>query len=178
MAPAHHAVDSRRAAETVQTLARYGADIRAPDDEERSPLHLAAKKGNLPAMQALLERYPEPTRELRVEDCWGLTPLQLAEQSGSESVRAYLENIIGARDADAPLRQRPGPRRECRPCRCRSSRKQAACTCSRGDDAGSDPRTNGGHVRRMRSRILKADMTILVIVGILLVITLATFAWG
>lgn len=110
MAPLHYAVESRRAAETIETLARHGANSGAREDKGRSPLHLAAKRDNLLAVQALLGLYPAPIVELQVADRYGLTPMHVAVQSGSDTVRAFLIDYLGGRDENAPSHQQPGSR--------------------------------------------------------------------
>ena len=109
MTPMHYAVESRRAAKTIETLARLGLNSIAREHRGRSPLHLAAEKNNLHAVRALLELCPSPmSSELQVADRSGMTPLHVAEQSGSNAVAAFLRDVIGARDGDAaPFPQQP-----------------------------------------------------------------------
>ena len=53
-----------------------------------------------------------------VADRSGMTPLHVAEQSGSDAVAAFLKDVIGARDGDAtPF---SGLRSRHRGCRCQS----------------------------------------------------------
>ena len=103
--PMHYAVESRRAANTIETLSRYGADFGALDNEGRSPLHLAAKRDSLLVVQALLELCPVPTKELQVAGFCGMRPAQLAEYSQSGSVLQYLNNIRSEQRAEFTSRQ-------------------------------------------------------------------------
>ncbi|KAL8729272.1 MAG: hypothetical protein Q9181_005063 [Wetmoreana brouardii] len=154
-APVHYAVESRRATETVRVLAQGGADVRARDDEGRLPLHLAAKRDNLVAARALLEICPEPASELRVVDSYGMTPLDLAMQSGSETVRTYFQDLSKESEGGISFPQQAGVPKEYSPYCCPTHRyrsgipsAQAACTCGWTNGVGGSSRESK-HIRVM-----------------------------
>ena len=91
----HCAVDSRRAAETIRTLVQNGADIDPLDHERRIPLHLAAKRDNLIAVQTLVRYDQRLDTNLRAVDGFGQAPLQLAEVAGAYGTWAELKTVLG-----------------------------------------------------------------------------------
>lgn len=84
----HYGVENKRACDTITTLISHGADIWARDCHERSALHHAAKKGNLPAVKRLLTF--GMVDELRAADCFGMTPLQIAAHHKAHAVLTFL----------------------------------------------------------------------------------------
>lgn len=80
--------------EVIELLLEHGADINARDGESSStPLHFAASFGRLGAVKALVKHGADT--ELRNEK--GSTALQLAMESGSAQVVAYLKGLRPSR---------------------------------------------------------------------------------
>ena len=98
---AHYGVESKRAGHTMTALVSHGADVRARDLHERSPLHHAAKLGNLSAVKALLAL--GMTEELRTADCFGMTPLQIAAHHDARTVQTFLAGLENHFDQSKPL---------------------------------------------------------------------------
>ncbi|XP_044178516.1 transient receptor potential cation channel subfamily A member 1 homolog [Acropora millepora] len=81
----------------VKALLDAGADLRAKDDEDRTPIHLACIEGNIDAVLVLLE-HVKNSENLRHMDEYGSTPLHCAvTYSDAKVVKALL-------DAGADLR--------------------------------------------------------------------------
>ena len=97
----HYGVESKRACHTMTALVSHGADIRARDLHERSPLHHAAKLGNLTAVKALLAL--DMADELHIADCFGMTPLQIAAHHDARTVQTFLAGLEKHLDQIKPL---------------------------------------------------------------------------
>lgn len=86
----HYAVRSRRT-ETIKILNHHGCSIRALDNNKQTPLHHAAKRGNLAAVKGLLLLDGSDLLG-RVDKC-GRTPLDLAKNAGKIDVMAHFQSI-------------------------------------------------------------------------------------
>ena len=96
----HYAVESKRARPTITALISRGANIWARDCHDRSGLHHAARRGNLPAVKALVAF--GMADELRTADRFGMTPLKLATHEKTHPVLTFLmetESRLADRDA-------------------------------------------------------------------------------
>ena len=97
----HYGVESKRACHTMTALVSHGADIWARDLHNRSPLHHAAKLGNMPAVKVLLAL--GVTDQLRTADCFGMTPLQIAAHHEARTVQTFLAGLENHSDQSKPL---------------------------------------------------------------------------
>ena len=87
----HYGVENKRASDTIKALVSHGATIWARDHQERSPLHHAAKLGNLQAVKALLAL--GMAEELQAADCSGMVPIMIAAHHKSHTVQTYLARL-------------------------------------------------------------------------------------
>ena len=94
----HYGVENKRASDTVKALVSHGATIWARDRQERSPLHHAAKLGNLQAIKALLAL--GMAEDLQTADCFGLVPIMIAAHHRSYNVQTYLAGLEAHRRRD------------------------------------------------------------------------------
>ena len=157
MTPMHYAVESRRAAETIETLARHGAAIDTLDDEGRSPLHVAMERGNSPAVQALLMR----SSKVQVKDGDGT---DAGEQASLAVRQAHLEDMTQVKNDVALLHQRPELRGKCLCCH-RYRGTFSGCTC----DRGNGPQGGSTKGSPLRSCFAMADVKVLWKMGLAMV---------
>ena len=94
----HYGVENKRASDTVKALVTHGATIWARDRQKRSPLHHAAKLGNLQAIKALLAL--GMAEDLQAADCFGLVPIMIAVHHKSHNVQTYLAGLEAHRWRD------------------------------------------------------------------------------
>jgi ankyrin repeat protein len=74
--------------EVVALLLDWGADVHAKNDESETPLHEAARDGNVEEAVLLLDH----GADIHAEDVWGRTPLHEAARDGNVEVVALLLN--------------------------------------------------------------------------------------
>merc|ERR1712107_805809 len=82
----------------VRRLLWAGAEVNAMDEDGWTPLHFAAKEGNLPAFQELLHGQADPNL-VNIDNC---TPLDVAEAEDKEFadiLRAELLSLQHTGDA-------------------------------------------------------------------------------
>eukprot|EP01059_Diplonema_ambulator_P018012 TRINITY_DN3017_c0_g1_i2.p1 TRINITY_DN3017_c0_g1~~TRINITY_DN3017_c0_g1_i2.p1 ORF type:complete len:802 (+),score=150.98 TRINITY_DN3017_c0_g1_i2:38-2443(+) len=77
--------------EMLKTLKASGTDIKAPDYDHRTALHLAAEEGHLECVKYLISE----GFDLNVHDRWGTTPLSGAEQARKDDVASFLRTAGG-----------------------------------------------------------------------------------
>ena len=87
----HYGVENKRASDTITALVSHGATIRVRDRHDRSPLHHAAKLGNLQAIKALLAL--GMVEDLQAADCFGMVPIMIAARHKSNAVQTYLAEL-------------------------------------------------------------------------------------
>lgn len=80
--PLHYASDGEECIEMVATLIRQGAEIDAPDNQGRTPLHMACRRGSATVTRALLEAGADPDEA----DRDGRTPVHYAAAKGRRKV--------------------------------------------------------------------------------------------
>ncbi|CAB9519785.1 polymerase 1 [Seminavis robusta] len=102
MAPLHYAAQTRRKQnlETVRALLEAGADANLPSSAARnkvSPVHIAARMGDLPILKLLLEHKGNPSKG----DKLGRSPLVHACMNGQTHIVAYLLGEVGV-DPEVP----------------------------------------------------------------------------
>ena len=96
----------------LKLLLRYlraGADVNAVDYDGRSALHVAASKGNVPAVEVLVSE----GANMKLKDRWGNTPIDDARRVGAKAVEAFLkaeetEGLASARREQVWLQDRRG----------------------------------------------------------------------
>lgn len=83
----HAALAGRADESTVLALLDGGADVNAPDTHQVRPIHLAASRGNIEALERLV------TRGARLDATLadGMHAVDLARQRGHEAAAAWLE---------------------------------------------------------------------------------------
>jgi ankyrin repeat protein len=86
----HYAVESKRSA-VIDIICAHGGAIRGTDDRGRTVLHHAALRGNLVAVEKLIEL--GAANDMYSEDKDGKTPTQLASQRGATTVVEYLTEL-------------------------------------------------------------------------------------
>mmetsp|Transcript_43288 Transcript_43288/g.119706 ORF Transcript_43288/g.119706 Transcript_43288/m.119706 type:complete len:571 (-) Transcript_43288:67-1779(-) len=74
---------------SLRSLHEQGAGVDVKDYDDRTPLHLAASRGHLAAVQCLLE---EMNVSLNISDCQGSTALDASARSGHHDVGTYLKS--------------------------------------------------------------------------------------
>jgi hypothetical protein len=117
----------------VRLLLEKGADpgvqMARGMEKGRTPLHVAAGKGNVEIVKALLE-FKAPAN---VVDHEGATPLLLAEGHDHAEVAQMLRQALQASGQDVPAEAKPGPTKE--------SIRAIAKRIAQGDDAAYDELT-------------------------------------
>ena len=93
--PLHYAIESSRAAATIQLLVSKGADISAQDYEGWSALHLATDLDKDAAIRAL--KGAGPSSGLPTEDHCGQKPIQQAKKNEAQNVIPVLSQAIALR---------------------------------------------------------------------------------
>lgn len=79
--------------QVIRELAAHGADLNCRSrDKARTPLHLAAALGRMPAAAALVEL----GADLTAKDAEGRTPLEVAEGAGLAEVASFLRSAASA----------------------------------------------------------------------------------
>ncbi|KAJ7386257.1 hypothetical protein OS493_010661 [Desmophyllum pertusum] len=84
---AMHYAASRCNVDIINRLILVGADVRAKDNEERIPLHLAAESGVIDVVRSLLSACPESVNDI---DYGSRTPLHCAAAEGRAEVATHL----------------------------------------------------------------------------------------
>lgn len=103
--PIHLASESRQSTEVVKELVHWGADTNAKTLRGITPLHSAAKMGNMETIDFLLSN----GGELNAPDAYGVTPVMNALLLWNESNFMYLAyvgarlNIVGQHRTDNTL---------------------------------------------------------------------------
>ena len=77
--------------EMIKTLLDLGADVKAVDHCDQTPLHLAAQSGNQEAAELLLQKDAEPNR---LKDIQGHTPGRLALRNGHADLAAFIYEFV------------------------------------------------------------------------------------
>lgn len=83
----------------LRMLSKQGVNINTVDYDKRTPLHLAASKGHVPAVKCLVE---ELQANLNAVDISGTTPLGAAMGAGYDALVNYLEAKGGRQGTDSP----------------------------------------------------------------------------
>jgi ankyrin repeat protein len=86
----HYATESSRP-DTINMMLEGGIDLDVIDNQGRTVLHHAAMRGNLAATRRLIEI--GAAHQLSYKDRNGHTPVDLACQYDSETVRDYFESL-------------------------------------------------------------------------------------
>lgn len=94
----HYGTENKRASEILTLLISHGANVWPKDHEERSALHYAARLGNLPAVKTLLQY--GMIEELRMTDCFGMTPLMISSYHKAHAVVMFLLETEGRSNGD------------------------------------------------------------------------------
>uniref|UniRef100_A0A7S0ZBF5 Non-specific serine/threonine protein kinase n=1 Tax=Timspurckia oligopyrenoides TaxID=708627 RepID=A0A7S0ZBF5_9RHOD len=81
---------SRGRVDLVRQLIDEGAPVSLGDYDRRTALHLAVAERHLAVVSLLLERGADPM----VRDRWGRTPLDEAESSGNDTLKAVLHAAV------------------------------------------------------------------------------------
>lgn len=87
--PLHAALAGKGAPEVIELLLARGADVNARAEDEVTPLHLAAARGNMPFTRRLLEMKADPAA--RMTD--GKLPAAFAAERGHPEVAALLNEM-------------------------------------------------------------------------------------
>jgi hypothetical protein len=77
--------------ENIQTLARQDVDMNANDDGGNTPLHLAIKRFNIPAIKTLLA---DVRTDPNISDMYGIAPLHTAAAFSLEITRMLFSNLV------------------------------------------------------------------------------------
>jgi ankyrin repeat protein len=75
--------------EDIRTVARKELDINTTDDDGNTPLHLAIKRYNVPAIRTLLG---DSRTDPNIKDIYGVTPLHTASSFSLEITKLVLAN--------------------------------------------------------------------------------------
>lgn len=75
----------------LRRLLMAQVDVNVGDYDLRTPLHIAASEGNLPAVELLIV---EGNADAMVHDRWGQTPLDEARRVGASAVKLFLEEKV------------------------------------------------------------------------------------
>ena len=77
--------------EMLKRLHLTGADLKKPDYDGRTPLHMAVVENQVVVVQYLLRFYPEKDRDSLIKDRWGHTPIDDAIKFNQPVAQMYLE---------------------------------------------------------------------------------------
>jgi ankyrin repeat protein len=84
------------AQEVLELLLAYGADVGQRGINDYTPLHMAAEKGNLRAVEALLARGADPNEITRIDDM--TTPLEEAQRADQHATADRLQPLTSRPD--------------------------------------------------------------------------------
>ena len=88
--PMHYAVESRRT-DAISILHRHGGDLWARDNAGNTPLHAAARRGNVEATKRIV--LLGGSARLSIRNHAGQTPSELSNKFGRTEVQSFLQSL-------------------------------------------------------------------------------------